>query len=348
MINADPPKGVWLGTGTSIHDPYPCICKYDPCRWDKCYDRGRSDNAHLPDHCCGSVASNRRREQTGQQVPAEPGWSTTDVPPKTGRSEAVYHRGSDRAIDMRRSAPAVGDVRSDDLWGPAPALEPAPVYWGAVDEPPEVDDAPGGHSDTPKPARQTPVAADAPRAPSGRPPGAGRAPDCDCPTPWDPPPPVLLIAASPKADGRISQRWELPARHPQGHRALADQLLTQHGYALAKDWEQKRHALIPGRPRMRPCWLAPIPEEAGGGVAVLDMPEPTGNGMHCADCHINAGSAAAFQLHRPSWLSPCKPPASVKTVRHGTPMLVQSVEGVWTVNSRAAWPPGRGPLWYPG
>jgi len=344
-------KDCWIGTGTSIYEPYPCTCRYNPCRWDRCHDRTRTDNAHLPDHCCGSQTNQRRRAQGEAEAAAPPGW----VRPQAARRPP-------------RPAPAARPPRpaplADDLWGPAPALEPVPVYWGAVDEPPpEPDDVSEGadpYRGTPEPTRQTPVAAEVLRATPVRAPAAGRAPDCDCRTPWDPPPPTLLIACSPKQDGKVRQRWELPARVPQGHRLLAEAILIGDSYMLAGEWEQKRHALMPGRPRMRPCWLAPITEETGGGVAVIDMPEPTGTGVHCADCHINLANASAFQVHKPDWRADCKPPEAIRVVRdtevepgrltpsgvvrsrlvavrYAGPLLVRGKDGVWAVDSQAPW-----------
>jgi hypothetical protein len=274
--------GFWILAGTSVAEPYPCQCRYTPCRWDKCADRLRTEGDALPAGCCG-----------------------------------------------RGNAPVA------DEWGPQPASE-----------------LPGG----------TGVPAEPVRA-STAPPGPPRvAFSCDCPTPWDPPPPLLLIAAG--KDGPLRSTTPLAAKttDPRGD---ADALLAGMGAQRTKPWRDGRHVLLPPAPgargKTRPCWHAPL---ADGRLAVVDTPDETGSGVHCPDCHRDFANAGAWQIHRKrdGWREMCKDPASVLTIRHvevvpavvdlvgrvreasriasvttGVPLLRQGIAGVWQVDPLAAW-----------
>lgn len=342
----DPPThpDQWIGARTSIYEPYPCTCRYAPCRYDRCPDRMRTDPQNLPDECCGSTASGTRRERTGQATPrqaapARSGWADRPAQPPAPRRQ--------------QPRPAVAE---DDLWGPPPDAHL--VRWGSIDDAPPVlaalTTAPEGSSGPPRPERQSGDHLE-PRRPSGR----DR--HCDCRTPWDAEPPLLMVADTPKAGGRVSWRQPLSRTPGADLREEAERLLAAYGYALAKPWKDGRHGLLPGagRAKTRAGWVAPIREEAGGGVAVIDVP-PEGNGVHCGDCHRNFANASAAQLHRTSWLDQCKDPASIKVVRstkvepgglrsgvaiasrlvavtYAGPMLVRGKDGIWAVDPRCPW-----------
>ena len=320
--------GQWIVARTSTHDPYPCTCRYAPCRYERCPDRERHDPQNLPDECCGSTAARQRRDRTGQATPGAARRDTT---------QGWAERDRKPAPAARREQPR-RPLAEDDLWGPPP--DARLVRWDSIDEaspvPAALTTAPQGGSVPPGAQRQSGEQPEPRRL-------SGRERHCDCRTPWDADPPVLLIADAAKAGSRISWRQPLSRTPGADIREQAEQLLHAHGYALAKPWKDGRHGLIPtaGR-KTRAGWVAPIREQAGGGVAVIDVP-PEGSGVHCSDCCTNYSNAAAYQLHRPSWLRPCRPPGSIRTVRHGVPMLKRDAAGVWSIDPSCVWPPGKAP-----
>lgn len=202
--------------------------------------------------------------------------------------------------------------------------------------------------------------------------GAREASSCDCETPWDPPPPALLIAAS--KDGPIRNTVRLAAK-ASDVRGLADAALNDLGRRREKPWKDGRHVLLPPQPgsrgKTRPCWHAVLDD---GTLAVLDTPEETGSGMHCPDCHRNFLNAGAWGMHRSRGrygLGECKDPATVlcidtvevtpaytdlvgrlvasqtRNVTYGAPLLKRTLGGIWAVNPLAPWG-GRGPSMTPG
>lgn len=192
--------------------------------------------------------------------------------------------------------------------------------------------------------------------------GAREASSCDCETPWDPPPPALLIAAG--KDGPVRRTVRLAAKIPDT-RALADAALNDLGRRRDKPWKDGRHVLLPPLPgargKTRPCWHAVLDD---GTLAVLDTPEETSSGMHCADCHRNFANAGAWGMHRARGrygLGECKDPATVlcidtvevtpartdlvgryiasqvRHVTHGMPLMKRTMGGVWSVDPLAPW-----------
>lgn len=185
---------------------------------------------------------------------------------------------------------------------------------------------------------------------------------CDCETPWDPPPPMLLIAAG--KDGPLRTTVPLAAKEPDV-RSLADAALNELGRRRDKPWKDGRHVLLPPQPgargKTRPCWHAVLDD---GTLAVLDTPDETGSGMHCPDCHINFHNAGAWGLHRSRGvhgLGECRDPAKVLcagdvevipartdlvgrvtasrygSVTYGMPLLKRTLGAVWSVDSLAPW-----------
>lgn len=64
-------RDVWLVAGTSVHDPYPCLCDPPGRCWTRCACRGRTDTAHLPQYCCATRDARRRTVGAGP-VPLPP------------------------------------------------------------------------------------------------------------------------------------------------------------------------------------------------------------------------------------------------------------------------------------
>jgi hypothetical protein len=293
-----PEPGRWLVAGTPVAEPYPCVCRYTPCKWPKCPDAVRAEGEALPAGCCGR------------------------------RNLAV------RADGFEHGAPA---------------------DWTPRQRPSGGRSAPGVAVGTPEP-----VSALLDRAR-----GAGTALACDCPTPWDPPPPLLLIAES--KTGPI--REHRPIAASKDPRALADVALAAMGLARSVAWRDGRHTLLPPSPgsrgKTRPCWHAPL---ADGSLAVLDTPDETGSGVHCPDCHANFANAGAWEVHRArdGWRAVCKDPATVLvveavevapaevdlvgrvrsasrvvSVRRSVPMLKRGMAGVWQLDGKCPWGGGR-------
>lgn len=194
--------------------------------------------------------------------------------------------------------------------------------------------------------------------------GGARGPSsCDCRTPWDPPAPLLMFAAT--KDGPVTSVVSLPERCPDV-RAEGDRVLAENGRERAKPWKDTRHTLLPPEPgqrgKTRPCWSAQL---ADGTLAVIDTPDETGSGVHCPDCCRDFANAGAYQLHRrraPQGREVCADPATVTVVvradvepalvdlvgrvrapsrvvqvHRGAPLLRRGVGGVWATDPKAPW-----------
>lgn len=284
--------GHWIIAGTPATEPYPCTCRYVPCRYEKCQDRQRTEGERLPEGCCG-----------------------------------------------RRTNPMAG-----------PGFVPGrPTEWKPAQRPVERS----GHPE---------VSPRAPEAPTGELGAAREAFSCDCETPWDPPPPALLISAG--KDGPIRHMVRL-APKVADVRGLAAAALAELGRRREKPWKDGRHVLLPPQPgargKTRPCWHASLDD---GTLAVLDTPEETSSGMHCPDCCRNFANVGAWGMHRARGrygLGECKDPATVlcidtvevtpaytdlagryvaSRVRHvtyGMPLLKRTMGDVWSVDPLAPW-----------
>ena len=257
--------GHWIVAGTPGSEPYPCTCRYMPCRYEKCQDRYRTDGLALPEGCCGR----------GNAPVADPGFVK---PPRQPES----------AVDT----PAHPDV---------PADPPSPASGGLV------------------PPRESF--------------------SCDCETPWDPPAPVLLIAVDRK--GPICGSVAL-APKVADVRGEADKALIVLGRRRMVEWKDGRHVLLPPQPgargKTRPCWHAKLDD---GSLAVLDTPDETGSGIHC-ECHRNFSDAGAYQVHRRSWLVPCRDPESIFAIESShigpkTRLMKRTIGGVWTIDKTVTW-----------
>jgi len=212
---------------------------------------------------------------------------------------------------------------------------------GAPARPP----APSGHPETPE-------------GPQRRP---GVEYHCACATPWDTPPPELLLA--PSLDGPVRYRHVLTAPPGSDVRQIAAQALDDHHGAKPSRWRQGAHDLLPaeeGR-KHRSGWITKLSD---GRTAVVDLPaEPRNQGVHCGSCHHNFANGGAFDLHKASWRAPCLDPRKVLIIesvqtrldadgtrrvvraQRGQPLLRAGGNGVWGTNPLAVWgkegpPPG--------
>lgn len=345
--------GHWIRAGTPSTEPYPCTCRYDPCRYPKCPDRYRAEGEQLPAGCCGRAGHSREADlaRTGPvMVPTAAGFVTRDA----------------RTVWERRlpTAPVAG-VADSELWGVAP--DEAPPPWDAIDE------VSGNHGETLEAGLGYAVAPAAPEADGGQAEELWRAElgrrrvavasgHCECRTPWDVDPPSLLWAAGPKATAP-DRALVLSQRPGADVRTEADQALELAGTRRLRPWKETRHALLPpadpaSRVKTRACWAAPLDT---GGVAVIDLPpEPRGGGVHCSDCCRDFQSRGAYELHRPRSRRGCVDPASVRLVTdvrlalcasaaglsgskqidrvdYGPPMLKRTLGGIWSVDPLAVW-----------
>lgn len=338
--------GRWVLAGTPTTEPYPCTCRYDPCRYLKCPDRYRPEGDALPPACCGR-AGHTREADAGRLVADAARRAPGFVQP-------------DRRTTWERRLPTapVAAVAEAGLWDTGADEEPPPA-WDAIDE---VSGSHGetledafGHLETLDPVQGAEEDAEERwRAEVDKRRAGVAAGHCDCPTPWDTDPPSLLLAHGPKATAP-EQVVALSAKPGADARAEADAVMAAFELPLrrTKPWREARHALLPpldAKTKTRPCWTAQL---VSGGVAVIDLPpEPRGGGVHCPDCHAHFRSAGAYEMHRPK--SPgrpagvCKPPASVRLVmagstaadvRLGPPLLKRDLAGVWSVDTKAIWGP---------
>jgi hypothetical protein len=288
--------------GTPSTQPYPCTCRYDPCRYLKCPDRYRAEGDALPPGCCGRAGHDPEADKAKLAAQALTGGGFTSQ--TTGGFVARDSRTSwGRRLP---TAPGVG-VADSDLWGDAP--DEAPPDWDAIDE---VSGSHGetleeafGHLETLDPfeaagedaeerqrAAEQRWQADLVQRRAGV--AAGH---CDCPPPWDTDPPTLLWAAGPKATAP-ERSFTLSAKPGADARAEADTAIELSGGRRVKPWRQARHALLPptdAKTKTRACWTAPL---ATGEVAVIDLPpEPRGGGVHCPLVHwrLHIGCLRAAQ-----------------------------------------------------
>jgi hypothetical protein len=336
--------GHWVLAGTPSTEPYPCTCRYDPCRYLKCPDRYRTEGDALPPACCGRAG--HTREADAGRVAAE-----------LARNAPGFVQPDRRTTWERRLPTQPGAVVAEaGLWDTGE--EEPPPAWDAIDEVSgshgeSLEDAFGhldtlGHLEGAEEDAEERWRAEVDKRRAGV--AAGH---CDCPTPWDTDPPSLLLAAGPKATAPDSVH-ELSAKAGADTRADADTALELADERRAKPWKQGRHALLPpvagAKTQTRECWTAPL---ASGRVAVIDLPpEPRGGGVHCPDCHTHWRSAGAYEMHRPK--SPghpagvCRNPAMVRLVmagstadniRWGPPLLKRDLAGVWSVDTQAVWGP---------
>lgn len=332
--------GQWVLAGTPTTEPYPCTCRYDPCRYLKCPDRYRTEGDALPPACCGR-AGHTREADAGRLVA------------EAARKAPGFVQPDRRTTWERRLPTAPGvSVAEVGLWDTG-AEEPPPA-WDAIDE---VSGSHGetledafGHLETLDPFEAAGEDAEERWRTENAQRRAGvAAGHCECPTPWDTDPPALLWAASAKATAP-EQVQPLSAKPGADARADADALIELVGDRRVKPWKDARHALLPppadAKVKTRACWLAPL---ASGRVAVIDIPpEPRGGGVHCPDCHISLASAGAYQIHRPT--SPgrpagvCRDPRTILTVRHGSPLLKRRLDGVWEIDRLAPWGPDGPPV----
>jgi hypothetical protein len=358
--------GHWIIAGTPAGQPYPCTCWYDNCNHPRCPDRGRTEGDALPPGCCGRALGSHGEtpEPAGGHSNTQRGRSSTrkatESPQRSTRPAGLGQRqGWERSIGPQHQVAAVSrsldgpPLVAGDLWAAPWDAEPAP--WD-LDEP---DPEPGSPDEASPLARETLKPApghangDAPSRQHSEPSdvrwvsGPSKVESCDCKTPWDPPPPVLLIADSKTGPVRVAVALDGPRG---GVRLVAEKILAERGYGLKGGWKDGRHTLLPpeGKLKTRPGFLAEVSNAASGlresALAVIDTPPELGSGVHCPDCHVSLANAAAFQLHKPSWLAPCRPPASILTIRHRTPMLLRGPNGVWHMNKDAPFGPGGCPV----
>lgn len=343
--------GHWVLAGTPSNQPYPCTCRYDPCRYFRCPDRYRAEGDALPWGCCGR-AGHTREADAGRLAAETAGRTPGFVAPGRGTSW-------ERRFPTAAGASVAESASEAGLWDTGQG-EPPPA-WDAVDE------ASGSHGEALE-------AAFAHSDIHGAYEGAGEdaeerwrtelqqrragvaAAQCECPTPWDARAPALLWADDPEAVA-ASRTQELSAKPGADVRAEADAALELAGDQRAKPWKQGRHALLPGEggTKTRGCWIAPL---ASGAVAVIDLPpEPRGGGVHCGDCCRDFGNAGAWEMHRKrdrQGRSTCVDPAQVwlvppsgdmissndiSSARQGdrTPLLKRTIGGVWSVDPIAVW-----------
>jgi hypothetical protein len=191
---------------------------------------------------------------------------------------------------------------------------------------------------------------------------------CDCPTPWDPDPPVLLVAET--KDGPVKLARPVLVKPGEDVRAAADAVLAELGTRPAKPWKEGRHTLLPpdnplGRVKTRPGWAAAL---ADGRHAVVDTPPEKASGVHCGDCHRHFANAGAHQVHKATWDAECKDPAAILAitqvvvepagtnlwgrvrasrivrVEHGVHLMNRGAGAVWSVNREAPWGPSGPPM----
>lgn len=335
--------GHWLVAGTPAGEPYPCTCWYSPCSYPKCPDQQRTEGAALPAGCCGR----------GSGVAGE----RTEAPARHANTpRSVRQPSRPRETPPSRVAPS---RVAEDLWGPP--QEDAPPRWDALDEasPVVVETwrpvTPGANGDAPVRQHSEPAER------------RSRVEQCECVTPWDPPPPVLLIARA--KTGPVVTAVALPGRRSEV-RELAEKLLAERGYRPKKDWADGRHVLLPpeGKLKTRSGFVADLigMDSSEGAYAVIDTPPEQGAGIHCPDCCRHFQNRGAHEVHRqkgdgierPRWDERCVDPASVRVLARsasisrpttpgqptGMPMLRRAANGVWSMDPLALWGPDGPPF----
>lgn len=350
--------GHWVVAGTPGWLPYPCTCWYSPCNYPKCPDRTRTEGAALPAGCCGGASGSHGE--------------STEAPARYSNAPGFVRQPS-RAREMP-PARVVSSRVAEDLWGP-PIVD-APPAWDALDEvSPVVVETwrpapPDTNEDVPVRQHSEPV--------EGR--RRSRVEHCRCPTPWDPPPPVLLVAETKTGPVRMAIALDLPRDGEQVDlRGHAEKLLAVRGYGLKGGWKDGRHALLPpeGRLKTRPGFLAEVFNVAPGlresAFAVIDTPPEQGTGIHCPDCHRDWQNVSAYGMHRrkgngidwPRWAERCVDPGTIRVVPRspgsaggpasisrrsspgqydGAPLLKRGTDGVWHLDPLAPWGLGGPPF----
>lgn len=356
--------GHWVVAGTPGDQPYPCVCWYDPCRYERCPDRSRYDRAQvaeiLPPGCCGRADAASVRVSPGhEKAPGAPGGHSSGDRGVPGAPRGFQNTLTTWEARLPTAPHPAALVADSELWGAV--LADAPPDWDGIDEVSlvhgETPEGDFGYSVAPEdfqPLREVPetpwgLASIKKRA---------REAQCDCATPWDADPPALLVAADTKTGTSVVEHFVLSDKPGADVREEADTALELAGHRRVKPWKSARHALLPApRGKTRECWSAQLD---GGAVAVIDLPPaPTGGGIHCANCCINFQNAGAWELHRkrqPNGRHLCADPASVVLVGHvmlaqsashnnrPVPMLKRSVGGVWAIDPLAVWGPDGPPL----
>ncbi len=348
--------GHWILAGTPGGQPYPCVCWYDNCNYPKCPDRERTEGDALPAGCCGRASGSHgeRTEPAARYASGDRSSSSTWKPRESFTQSLTPAELARRSRPPAPPRPAV----AGDLWS-APWDEQPPA-WDALDDPEATGDDPDeyspvatealepalGHSNGDAPAGQHSEPSDEHWAQSELQQARNRiwADQCDCPTPWDPPPATVLVADT--KDGPVRRSIALDGPRPEA-RERATKELEAAGWRLAKPWRDGRHTLLPpaGKLKTRPGLVADlIGVGESRAYAVVDLPPEESPGVHCIDCHLSWASNVAYQLHRPDWMQPCRDPSKIATVLHGTPMLLRGPGGVWSLNTEAVYGPGGCPM----
>jgi hypothetical protein len=383
--------GHWVIAGTPGWLPYPCTCWYDNCDYPRCPDRGRTEGDALPPGCCGRASRSHGEtpEPAGGHSNTQRGRSSTRK-----ATEGPRHGGAagwERSVGPQRRAAVVSQplggppVVAGDLWAAPWDIEPPAWMLDEPDHEPDSHDEVSplagktreptpGHSNGDAASRQHSEPSDGLYPHSER--RRSKVERCDCKTPWDPPPPVLLVAETKDGPVRVAIALDGPQTDI---RAAAEKILAARGYGLKGGWKDGRHVLLPpeGKLKTRPGFLAEVFNVAPGlresALAVIDTPPERPGGVHCPDCHRDWQSAGAYEMHRrrgdgierPRWAEHCVDPATIRVVPRspgsaggpasisrrsspgqydGASLLKRGPGGVWHLDPLAPWGPGGPPF----
>jgi hypothetical protein len=303
--------GHWILAGTPAGQPYPCVCWYDNCNYPKCPDLGRTEGLALPPGCCGR-ASGSHGERT---EPAARYASGNRGPSPTWRPKGSLPQSLTPAGSSRRACPRHSALRWPAFWS-AP-WDREPPAWDALDDPEPPEDGPDeaspfateelgpvlGHADGDAALGQHSEPSDGLQQARNR----IWADQCDCPTPWDPPPAALLVADT--KTGPVRKSVALDGPRPES-RERAEQALAALGWRLAKPWRDGRHTLLPpeGKLKTRPGLVADlVGADNSRAYGVVSLPPRSPRGQH--RCHQIVLIMWPI-LHRPSWMRPCHGPSA--------------------------------------